>query len=202
MNNKKPTLRDIVYRATYEYFNGEDVCKECTKYAFQGTHDEGCHYGKLMELVELLELKDTGQVDLRDALPEVTETLPEVTETPPMPKCKPPEPEDEEELTCDDCVYKLDSDGGSFISCSHINRTGCTLTYNKCVYFGPIKVPTGEHYVDRLTANANDFDSIVADMIKELATIQTCENGHKFVANSHEYVCPWCTINKVREILS
>jgi len=60
----------------------------------------------------------------------------------------------------------------------------------------------GKEIQTRLTANAEDFDSIIVDILKKLATIQTCEKGHQFVANSHEYVCPWCVIEKTRNKLS
>jgi hypothetical protein len=39
-------------------------------------------------------------------------------------------------------------------------------------------------------------------LIKKLDEIQTCENKHRFVAKSHEYVCPLCTLDKIRNLLS
>lgn len=187
-NTNKPDLKRIIYNATYEYGNGEDRCRDCGCYAFSGRHEDGCHYGKIAALVASLDIKEIENMG----------GLPQVMETPPMPKCKPPKLETE--LTCDSCIYKIDADGGSGISCNHTCRTGCSLDYKACSWYKTEDICKGIQH--RLTANAEDFDGIIMDILKELATIQTCKEGHKFVANSHEYPCPWCIIEKTRNQLS
>lgn len=235
----KPDLKRIVYNAAYEYCNGEDRCKDCGCWAFTGRHEDDCHYGKIIALVALLDIKETGQVDLRDALPESKEEILAKADwiaehyTYVISTTDNGDGFGKSEGDCvempiivvegtdeDDCVENLKRAASIIIAAmlkngdtppapgsqpedSSVNSGDLP----KVTDFPPMPKckppkPEGGHYVDRLTANANDFDSIVSDMIKELATIQTCTEGHKFVANSHEYPCPLCLLGEVREHLS
>ncbi len=149
-------------------------------------------------------------------------SLPPVTEFPPMPKCKPPKAEDED--TCDSCLYKVDADGGDGISCIHVHRTGCTLDYQSCSWYETdreTKIESIDQIIDKLTEDGDfrkgefDYPYICFEdddlgfyqqactfLIEALAEIQTCKKGHKFVAKSHEYVCPLCQLDEVRKHLS
>jgi len=215
MDMDKPSLRDVIYLACYEYFNGEDRCKGCGHYAWQGTHRDDCHYGKLFEQAKSLEA-DPPKIQNAGGLPQVTDV-------PPMPECKPPKSEDSNDEGCDTCTYVLEADGWSGLTCTHSSRTGCTGHYQACDFYedkSELKIESADQIIDKLIADGDlredEFDTafVCSDgdilgfyqqgcelLLKELAEIQTCKNGHRFIAKSHEYVCPLCMLDKIRNLL-
>jgi len=50
-----------------------------------------------------------------------------------------------------------------------------------------------------------EYEEMENDLIYLKAKIQTCKNGHKYLADSHEYPCPICQkqtlINNIRGLL-
>jgi hypothetical protein len=157
---------------------------------------------------------------LDDVLPPVKDE-----DVPPMPKCKPPKEEVlEEEMfalhdvltspkeiqitSIDQIIEQITNDGDLREHEFHEEDICCEgddlgFYQQACVFLLKETAIDGDEEIQkRLTANAEDFDGIIMDILKKLATIQTCKKGHKFVANSHEYPCPWCIIDKTKSKLS
>lgn len=138
-----------------------------------------------------------GHQRLSYGLSVISNVLPAIADedVPPMPKCKPPK-SDKVEASVEMILNALR---------------------------GPaeIKIESADQIIDKLIADGDlrehDFDEpfICCEdddlgfyqqscelLIMQLAEIQTCKEGHKFVAKSHEHVCPWCQIDKTKEMLS
>ena len=99
---------------------------------------------------------------------------------PPMPKCKPPKPE-AEVITIDflsDITNRLEMDGD---------------------------LRAGRHFRNYRCMSDDDlgfYQQACEFLIQKLAEIQTCKEGHKFIAKSHEYVCPLCRLDTIKNHLS
>jgi hypothetical protein len=156
-----------------------------------------------------------GKSVISDILPNIADE-----DVPPMPKCKPPreealsEPKEIKIKSAEQIIDRLIHDGDlrehdfdyPYFCCEGDDlgfyQQGCEFLVHKLEdsekQLESLEKPKQEDFQDRLTANAEDFDGIVSDMLKKLAEIQTCKQGHQFVAKSHEYVCPSCQLDKIK----
>jgi predicted RNase H-like HicB family nuclease len=121
--------------------------------------------------------------------------LPQVKEFPPMPKCKPPKEEvlEEEMFALNDMLecpkeIKIES---TLQIIEQINRDGDLREH--------------EFEEENICCEGDDlgfYQQSCCFLLEKLAVVQTCKDGHKFVAKSHEYVCPYCVIENIKRNLS
>ena len=126
------------------------------------------------------EVEDTLMLELQNAEARVSEILPKVTDFPPMPKCKPPKPEFPKEIEIETVSFII----GKMIADGDLRE-------------GEFDEP----YIYQKGDDLGFYQQACEFLLKKVDRIKTCENGHEYVANSHEYPCPLCTLKYIRNKL-
>ena len=52
----KEAILDAANRGNWEYYGGENRCKECGRYEWENKHEKDCPVGVLLNLIENTEL--------------------------------------------------------------------------------------------------------------------------------------------------
>lgn len=120
--------------------------------------------------------------------------LPVVNDYPPMPKCKPPKPEvlEEEMFALHDVLSNP----------KEIKIESVEQIIERMIHDGDLREHDFNYaFVCCVEDDLGFYQQSCEFLVKELAEIQTCKEGHRFVAKSHEYICPLCQLDEVRKHL-